>query len=276
MCKVLNVSVSGYYYWLSHPITTRQAKQDALLSQIQLIYYNSASRYGSPRITDELKDHGVKVSRNRVARVMRKAKLKSIISKKYRTKTTDSEHTYPVVGNVLGQVFHAERLGQKWVSDITYIRTQEGWLYLTVILDLADRKVVGWALADSLKTSHTSVPAWQMAVKNRPINKRLLFHSDRGIQYACPEFKNQFKGLPITQSMSRKGNCWDNAVAESFFKTFKVELIYHIRFGTRQHAKLAIFEYIEVWYNRKRKHSALGYLTPCQYESLFDLEQIAA
>jgi transposase InsO family protein len=176
---------------------------------------------------------------------MHKEAIRSIMYKKYRVQTTDSAHDYPVAKNLLNREFTAEKPGQKWVSDITYIPTGEGWLYLTTILDLADRKVVGWALSDTLKAADTSVAAWRMALKNRAIGGILLFHSDRGIQYACTEFRDQLKGLQVTQSMSRKGNCWDNAVAESFFKTFKSELVNHVDFPTRAAARLATFEYIE-------------------------------
>jgi putative transposase len=276
MCKVLKVSISGYYYWRKHPVGERQTKEAHLLSHIQTIYTGSHGRYGSPRIADELKERGVNASRNRVARLMNKADIRSIICKKYRVQTTDSDHAYPVANNLLNRNFDAERLAQKWVSDITYIRTGEGWLYLTAILDLADRKVVGWSLSESLKAVDTSVAAWQMATKNRPVHRELLFHSDRGIQYACTEFRDHLKEWPVVQSMSRKGNCWDNAVAESFFKTLKSEMIYHANFATRQQAKVATFEYIEGWYNRRRKHSALGYLTPCQTESCFFTNAIAA
>ena len=246
MCKVLKVSSSGYYYWRKHPVGVRQLKQRQLLTDIRQVHTQSQSRYGSPRIADELRERGVKVSRNRVARLMHQAAIRSIMYKKYRVQTTDSAHDYPVAKNLLNREFTAEKPGQKWVSDITYIPTGEGWLYLTTVLDLADRKVVGWALSDTLKAVDTSVAAWRMALKNRAISGQLLFHSDRGVQYACSEFRNQLKGLPVVQSMSRKGNCWDNAVAESFFKTFKSELVNHVVFQTRSEARLATFEYIEV------------------------------
>lgn len=162
------------------------------------------------------------------------------------------------------------------MSDLTYIKTGEGWLYLTAVLDLADRKIVGWALSETMTAKATSVAAWRMAISNRPVNELLLFHSDRGVQYACCEFREQLKAMPVQQSMSGKGNCWDNAVAESFFKTMKTELIYHVAFKTKDQAKLAVFEYIEIWYNRQRRHSAIGYLAPCQYEKLFMQQALAA
>ena len=176
MCKVLKVSVSSYYYWLKHPLGARQLKTQQLLTQIRQVYNESQCRYGSPRIAVDLNKSGVKVSRNRVAGLMHKANIKSIIYKKYRVKTTDSKHDYPIANNLLNRNFSAEKIGKKWVSDITYIRTGEGWLYLTAILDLADRKVVGWALSDTLRAVDTSIAAWQMALKNRPLNGELLFH----------------------------------------------------------------------------------------------------
>lgn len=276
MCKVLKVSSSGYYYWRKHPVGARQLIQRQLLDDIRQVHTQSELRYGSPRIADELRERGVKVSRNRVARLMNKASIRSIMYKKYRVQTTDSTHDYPVAKNLLNREFTADKPGQKWVSDITYIPTGEGWVYLTTILDLADRKVIGWALSDNLKAADTSVAAWRMAFKNRSIEGELLFHSDRGVQYACTEFRNQLKGLPVVQSMSRQGNCWDNAVAESFFKTFKSELVNHVHFQTRASARLATFEYIEGWYNRRRKHSSLNYQTPSQQESCFYTSPMAA
>ncbi|RAJ90816.1 transposase InsO family protein [Larkinella arboricola] len=212
---------------------------------------------------------------------MKKAGIRSIIYKKYRVQTTESDHDYPVAKNLLNREFTADKPGQKWVSDITYIATGQGWLYLTAILDLADRKVVGWAISDTLKAVGTTVTAWRMALKNRAISSHLLFHSDRGVQYACAEFRDELKNLPVEQSMTgppggRKGNCWDNAVAESFFKTLKSELVNHVHFATRAAARLAIFEYIESWYNRRRKHSTLKYRTPSQQESYFFTTAMAA
>lgn len=216
----------------------------------------------------ELRASGIWVSRPRVARVMRRANMKSIVRQKYRIQTTDSRHIYTVSENYLGQDFTASRLAQKWVSDLTYIKTGEAWLYLTTIIDLADRKVIGWALSETMRAGDTALAAFRMAINNRPIVQPLLFHSDRGVQYACNEFRALLKKPLIQQSMSRKGNCWDNAVAESFFKTMKTEMVYYRDFKTKAEAKIAIFEYIEVWYNRQRRHSALRYLTPCQQEEL--------
>lgn len=276
MCKVLRVSSSGYYYWRKHPVGARQQNQSQLEIHIRRVHKQSECRYGSPRIADELREQGIKASRNRIARLMQKAGIRSIMYKKYRVQTTESNHDYPVAKNLLNREFTADKPGQKWVSDITYVATDQGWLYLTAILDLADRKVVGWSLSDGLKAVETSVAAWRMALKNRAIDGCLLFHSDRGIQYACAEFRDELKDLPVEQSMSRKGNCWDNAVAESFFKTLKSELVYHTHFETRAAARLAVFEYIEGWYNRRRKHSVLNYRTPSQQESYFYTAPMAA
>ena len=223
------------------------------------------SSLNSPRSTKELNADGVGVSGPRIARLMGKNGIKSIMKRKYRV-TTNSNHLYPVNENLLLRDFSTTGAGEKWVSDITYIRTGEGWLYLTVVMDLADRKIIGWSMHNSMSAGSTVVDAWKMAVRNRPLQDGLIFHSDRGIQYASHEFRRCFKGLPVLQSMSRKGNCWDNAIAESFFKTLKTEMVYHQKFQTSAQAKLEIFDYIEVWYNRKRRHSALNYLTPVQAE----------
>lgn len=274
--SVLQVSISGYYYWLQHPVGLRVGREQQLLASVKKVYQQSNGRYGSPRIAVELRAQGIQASRPRVARLMRKYAIQSIIRQKYRVQTTDSNHGYTIAENYLNRNFYAARLAEKWVSDLTYIKTQEGWLYLTAVLDLADRKVVGWALSETMEAEVTSVAAWRMAVKNRPVTQSLLFHSDRGVQYACHQFRNQLKGMPVRQSMSRKGNCWDNAVAESFFKTLKTELVYHRKFVTRKEAKLAVFEYIEGWYNRKRRHSALGYQTPCHFENFFQQKTVTA
>lgn len=266
MCKVLKVSRSGYYQWLGRKPSTRAEENGMILDRIKQIYRASKGRYGSPKISKELNHQGIKVSRPRVARLMRSAHLRSIIKKKYRV-TTDSRHNYPIAENYLNRNFQVQRKTQVWVSDITYIRTDQGWLYLTIIIDLYDRKVIGWALSCSLTAKDTTIAAWNMAILNRPIYDQLLFHSDRGVQYACNEFRNVLASFKqVTQSMSRKGDCWDNAVAESFFKIIKSEMVNHYRFQSRAHARLEIFEFIEIWYNRKRRHSSLGYLTPVEFE----------
>ena len=257
MCKVLRVSRSAYYGWLNHKPTERELEDYRLTQMIRSIYFKSKRTYGSPRIYLKLKQLGFQVSKNRVAAIMKKEGLRSIIRKKF-VVTTDSKHNYPVVGNLLNQNFMVSGPGQVWVSDITYIRTSQGWLYLTVIIDLWDRKVVGWSLSRSLKAVDTVIPAWVMAVKNRPIARELIFHSDRGIQYACNEFRTLLEGYSLVKrSMSRKGNCWDNAVAESFFRNLKMEWVYQKKYRSRMQAALSVFEYIESWYNTERIHAAL-------------------
>ena len=257
MCKVLKVSRSAYYSWLNHRPSKRDLENERLTQMIRSIFFKSKRTYGSPRITLRLKKLGFRVSKNRVAAIMRKEDLRSIVRKKF-VVTTDSKHNYPVVGNLLNRNFMVSGPGQVWVSDLTYIRTYKGWLYLTVIIDLWDRKVVGWSISRSLKAVNTVIPAWVMAVKNRPIFRDLIFHSDRGIQYACNEFRTLLEGYGLVKrSMSRKGNCWDNAVAESFFKNLKMEWVYQKKYRTRMQAALSVFEYIESWYNTDRIHSAL-------------------
>ncbi|WP_443940028.1 IS3 family transposase [Pedobacter sp. MW01-1-1] len=275
MSSFFGISSSSYYKWTKDPVGFWQQQDTLLLTKLREVYSMSKGRYGSPRITKELNANGVKVSRPRIARLMLRNGIKSIMKRKYRV-TTNSNHLYPVSPNLLLRDFGTTATAQKWVSDITYLRTAEGWLYLTVIMDLADRKIVGWSMENSMSSSATVVAAWKMAIKNRPIDKEIIFHSDRGIQYASHEFRNCFKGLPVLQSMSRKGNCWDNAVAESFFKTLKTEMVYHRKFETNAQAKLEIFDYIEVWYNRKRRHSSLGYLTPIQVEQMMETKETEA
>jgi transposase InsO family protein len=225
MCKVLKVSRSGYYNSLKCTVSKRAKENANLLSLIKQEHKKSKERYGSPRIHQALKAKQVQASRPRVARLMQKAQIKAKMKRRFKV-TTDSKHHYPVSENLLNRNFTSVATGQVWVSDITYIKTLAGWLYLTVVLDLADRKVVGWALSQTIKAKDTTVAALRMAIKNRPVVQNLLFHSDRGVQYACDEFRNELKAKPlISQSMSRKGNCWDNAVAESFFKTLKMESV---------------------------------------------------
>ena len=272
MCKVLQVSKSGYYKWLNRTPSNRAIKNAFLIKEIYRIYNLSKCRYGSPRITKELNIQGAKASRPLVAKLMHIENIRSIIRKKYRV-TTNSNHKYPFVENKLMQQFAVKEKNDVWVSDITYVRTKQGWLYLTTVIDLFDRKVIGWSLSPTMSAKQTSIAALKMAMINRPVEdqKELTFHSDRGIQYACEEFVSEInKTKTIVRSMSRKGNCWDNAVAESFFKTLKVELVYQNKYQTRQEAELSIFEYIETWYNRKRRHKHLNNLTILEQENLIN------
>ena len=242
----------------------RQIENEMIDAEIREIYDGSKGRYGSPKITIELQERGRKVDKNRVARRMREAGLRSKIRRKYRV-TTDSKHQFPVAPNLLARNFTAEVPDKVWVSDITYLATRSGWLYLTVIIDLFSRMVVGWALSSSL--SHEMVvAALKRAVRKRHPGKGLVFHSDRGVQYACTDFRKELSEHGFIQSMSRKGNCWDNAVAESFFGIMKTELVYHEKYEGHQDTLHSIFEYIEAFYNRERRHSTLGYLCPVEYE----------
>jgi len=261
MCKVFKVRKSSYYEWRKNGPSDRWKENENLLVDIMDIFEDSHETYGSPRITEELRARNKIVSRKRVAKIMQAAGIQARKRKKF-VVTTDSKHNYPIVPNVLDRKFHTTRPGEIWVSDITYVRTKSGWLYLTVIIDLYDRKVIGWSMSKSLTAEQTIIPAWLMAILHRPITRKLIFHSDRGIQYAYEGFTRILKSNDlITRSMSRKGNCWDNAVAESFFKTIKVEWIYSMDFKNQEQARLSIFEWIESWYNRQRRHSALDYKT---------------
>ena len=276
MCRVLKVSKSGYYKWLKSSPSKRAIQNQVLTEQIRQVYQQSKQTYGSPRITQELLSRSIKVSRPRVARLMQKAGIQSIIRKKY-VITTDSKHRFPIANNLLDRNFKVGEIGKVWVSDITYIRTTQGWLYLTTVIDLGDRRVIGWALSHSLEAKHTSIAAWRMAVKNRPITQEMIFHSDRGVQYACSEFVSMIKGYKyVRQSMSRKGNCWDNAVAESFFKSLKAEWTNRHKYQSFRQAELSVFEYIEGWYNIRRRHSALGYMSPNEFEKFLLTKKLAA
>ncbi len=259
MCKVLEVSSSSYYKWKTKPISNRVLKMNIIKEKITFIYFSSKQRYGSPRITIELTSLGYQISRITVAKYMRELGLRSKLSKKFKV-TTNSKHNYLVVENILNRVFTVTNPSKVWVSDITYIQTKTGFLYLTTIIDLYDRKVIGWSLSHGMSTEETSLAAWRMAIKNRPVQKGLIFHSDRGVQYASKKFVNTIESYNIKRSMSRKGNCWDNAVAESFFKSLKTELVYGNKLISKEQMKLEIFEYIEIWYNKKRRHSALNYM----------------
>lgn len=273
---MFKVSRSGYYDSLKGVVSQRAQENEKLLSLIKEEHKKSRRRYGSPRIFKALKDKDIRVSRPRVARLMKQANIRAKMVRRFRV-TTDSKHSFAVSENLLNRNFSARVTGQAWVSDITYIRTLTGWLYLTVVLDLADRKVIGWALSETVKAKHTTVAAFKMAIKNRPVVQNLIFHSDRGVQYACDEFRKELKAYPlIRQSMSRKANCWDNAVAESFFKTLKTECVYGNRYQDQRRAAMEIFEYIEIFYNRERLHSSLGYRTPEQMEELLNTKSIAA
>jgi len=264
MCRLLNVSRSGYYAWLKRPKSRRRHENEKLGAKIHQIFDGSHRTYGSPRIHAELRFQGLSCGRNRVVRLMRKLGIKAKTKRRFKA-TTDSKHNLPVASNLLGQDFEVAAPNKVWVADITYIPTQQGWLYLAVCMDLYSRMIVGWSM-DSRITKSLVVDAFNMAVENRPGARGLVHHSDRGSQYASYEFQNILQSYDMLCSMSRKGNCYDNAVAESFFHSLKTEWVHHCRYRTRQEAKTSIFEYIETFYNPKRRHSQLNYLSPADYE----------
>lgn len=235
-----------------------------MLEKIRESYRQSSGRYGSPNIHKDLRDWGYRCSRKRVARLMRQAGLRAKTKRRFRV-TTESRHTLPIAPNLLQRDFSASEPSKTWVSDITYLWTQQGWLYLCVILDLWYRKVVGWHMDKGLGADLV-VHALRKAVMKRQPLSGLVFHSDRGIQYCSETFRSELRRYGMLQSMSRKGDCWDNAVAESFFGTIKRELIYHERYQTRDEARLSVFQYIEGWYNRRRRHSTLGRISPFDFE----------
>lgn len=265
MCKVFEISRSSYYHWLKCDKPKSKRKYEAIKVQIAQLHKRSKRTYGSPRITDDLIDRGHEVSRATVSRLMKEMGLRSIAAKKFKA-TTNSNHSLKVAENHLDRNFNPGQLNAAWVSDITYIRINEKWHYLTTIMDLADRMIIGWVLSDTMEAYQTTVNVWRKAIAKRPIKgSTLIFHSDRGVQYACDLFKKELQDAKtVVQSMSRKGNCWDNAVAESFFKTIKSECINHYQFTSYDQAYKVIFDYIEGWYNTRRKHSALGMMSPLQ------------
>lgn len=265
MCRVLQVSRSGYYAWRRRPVSGREMANQKLTQQIEEIHQQSRQTYGSPRIQAELADQGVKCGPNRVARLMQEAELQAKQSRQFKVTTTDSAHNYPVAPNLLARNFQANRANEKWLADITYIPTAEGWLYLAAVMDLYSRRIVGWAMGESLERG-LPLAALQMALDTRQPLPGLLHHSDRGSQYASDDYQAVLTKSQMQVSMSRTGNCYDNAPMESFFGTLKTELVYHCHYATRAEAKTAIFEYIEVFYNRFRRHSALGYQSPVVFE----------
>ena len=264
MCRVIGASRSGYYGWKRQPQSKRQKENEKILMEIKESHKNSHKVYGSPRITEDLQAKGTKCSKNRVARLMKVHGIIAKTKKKFKA-TTNSKHNLPVAENLLNQDFAAEKPNTVWVSDITYIWTLEGWLYLAVILDLYSRQVVGWAMSDRL-TADFVIKALHQAIGKRNPVRGCIFHSDRGVQYASADFRDVLNRHGFIQSMSRKGNCYDNAVSESFFHTLKTEHVYDYRYETRAEAIQSVFEYIEVFYNRQRRHSAIGYRSPVSFE----------
>ena len=263
MCQLFGISRSSYYAWLKRDLT-KSSRMD-IASYVQQIFEASKNTYGSPRIQSELrKKHGIDVSKSTVARAMRQLGLQARPRRRY-VHTTDSKHDYKVFENILNRSFSSTKVNEKWVSDISYIPTQSGWTYLTVVIDLADRMVVGWNLSKDMSALNTSVAAFNQALERRKITSDIILHSDRGVQYCCTEFRVAVKqAKKVRQSMSRKGNCWDNAPAESFFKSLKTEWTSKFNYKNFEQAYRSIFDYIEKWYNTKRQHSTLDYMSPLQ------------
>jgi putative transposase len=271
MCQVFKVGRSAYYDWLNRPLSRRQEQDIVLLVEITKIFQESNSTYGHRRVKKQLKKQGIKCSNERVKRLMRGNGLISVHKVKYKA-TTNSKHNYPVAPNLLKKDFKADAPGQKWVGDITYVATKEGWLYLAAVEDLYHRKVVGWAL-DSRMTKQLTLRAIDQAIRRERPRKGLIFHSDRGSQYAAYAYQDKLKDHGIRQSMSAKGDCYDNSPMESFFATLKKELTHRKRFRTREEAKLAIIDYIETWYNSRRIHSSLNDMSPMEFEGYYKLSQ---
>ena len=272
MCAALEVSRSAFYEWRAEPVRKRQAYRDALAARIEQVQRETRGVYGSPRVTAELRARGeVACCENTVAKVMRERQIRAKTARRFVPSTTDSRHDRPVAPNVLDRQFDAARPDRKWATDITYVPTDQGWLYLAGVIDLCSRRIVGWSMADHMRTDLVA-DALRMALSSRSPGDGdggdgLLHHSDRGVQYASDAYQALLKANGMTCSMSRVGDCWDNAVIESFWGTLKAELTDHERYATREQARASIFEYVEVFYNRVRRHSSLGYVSPEQFEA---------
>jgi len=264
MCQTLDVSPQGFYAWRLRPTSQQQQRRDALVVQIRAVHAEVKQRYGSPRIHAELEARGVDCCVNTIAKVMHDNDIRAKTARKFRN-TTDSNHSLPVAENLLDRQFEAQAPNERWVADISYIPTREGWLYLAVVEDLYSRMVVGWSMGNTM-TSRLVVDALEMAVARRLPEEGLLAHSDRGSQYASDHYQRLLAKHGIACSMSRRGDCWDNAPMESFFATLKKELTHDEDYQTRSEARASIVEYIEMFYNPKRRHSSLGYLSPTDYE----------
>jgi putative transposase len=265
MCRVLCASHSGYYAWRKGGVTQRTIRHGQLLALIKQIHAGSRGTYGSPRILKELRKLSIVVNHKTVEDLMKKHGIQAKRRKKFKA-TTNSQHNLPVAKNLLKRKFHARKPNKVWVSDITYIWTEEGWLYFAAFIDLYSRKVVGWSMAPRI-TADLVVDAFRMAIFRQGRRAPLMVHSDRGCQYASDAFRKELKAHGCKQSMSRKGDCWDNAVAESFFGTLKTELVHHERYKTREEARLNIFDYIETFYNKRRLHSHLNFVSPEDFEN---------
>jgi transposase InsO family protein len=269
MCQLLGVSRSGFYAWRDRPISERARRARALVQEIRVEHAAARQVYGAPRIHEALAERGIKVCLNTVARLMRQERIRSVRSSRFRPRTTDSRHDHAIADNTLGQNFQADAPNQKWLCDITYIPTDEGFIYLASVLDVYSRRIVGWQMADHLRTG-LCLDALRAALAGRKPGPDLLHHSDRGVQYACDAYRQALRDHGIACSMSRMGNCYDNAMMESFHASLKLEEVHRQpggRYRTRQEASRRVFEWIEVFYNRQRRHSAIGYVSPVQYEA---------
>lgn len=273
-CAVLGVSRAGFYAWRKRPVAARVGADQRLAVEVAAIHAESRRRYGSPRVHRELRARGQRVGRDRVARLMRTQGLRARAPRRFRT-TTDSQHALPIAPNVLARRFTAPAPNTIWVTDMTYLWTLEGWLYLVVILDLFSRRVVGWAMSERM-TRQLTLDALTMALTHRQPVRGLIHHSDRGSQYASHDYRRLLAAHGIVCSMSRRGDCWDNAVAESFFSTLKLELVYETAWRTRAEARADVFQYVEGFYNGQRLHSSLGYLSPVAFERQYDQQERAA
>ncbi len=267
MCKILEISRSGFYAWVKRPESKRSVANRQLTNLIQGLFGESRQTYGSPRLHRALRHGGVLCGKNRVARLMRLSGIRPALKKAFRVQTTDSNHDHPIAPNLLDQVFTSDGPNKIWVSDITYIPTDEGWLYLSSTMDLFSRSIVGWSMSASMEASESVIPALQMAIGRRCPPPGLIHHSDRGVQYAAEDFRDLLKAHGMVASMSRKGNCYDNAAKESFYHTLKNELVFREHYRTREEARASIFDYIEIFYNRQRLHSTLGYMSPADFEA---------
>jgi len=265
LCDVLGVSPAGYYAWRSRPESRRSAANRDLVDDIRRVHRDTRGRYGSPRIHVELKAQGRGASRGRIERLMRRHGIRAIMPRPRRVRTTDSRHGLPIAPNLLDRNFIATAANQIWLADITYIETDQGWLYLAAVMDLYSRRIVGWAMADHLRAD-LPLAALRMAISAQRPSAGLIHHSDRGVQYASTDYRKLMQSAGLRASMSRKGDCYDNAPMESFFHTLKTELVHHWHYATRAEATRDIFAYIEGFYNRTRRHSAIGYISPIEME----------
>jgi putative transposase len=267
MCQLLQISRSGYYAWQHRPPSPRAVRRLELAESIRRVHQHSHGTYGSPRVHQALLREQEHCGRNLVAQLMRQEQLRSNRVGSFRVHTTDAHHEYPVAANTLDRSFQVGAVNTVWVTDITYLATDEGWLYLATVMDLGSRRIIGWNLADHLRAELAVTALSQALAWRRPRESMvLLHHSDRGVQYACGEYRQVLESQGVRCSMSRTGNCYDNAVIESFFSTLKLELTYHQHYASREEACQSIHDYIEIFYNHQRLHSSLGYLSPAEYE----------